>query len=146
MVLDVVIAIELVGVNCVHRDFKVVNRVVVILLGVPLDVVRLVDLVFIQGERVLHGYVLDVARLNQVLLTQSSSVSIVRVSDELSEQRHLLNLADLDIKDVLNLVVGLLFVTLALAELVASFGLVKVVFAVVVLVLFFISLGEGHDV
>lgn len=84
MVFDIIVSVELVGVHSVHRNFEVVNCVVVFLSDVALDIVTLVYFIFVQGESVLERYILDVAGLNRVLPMRCLFI-VVSFPDELGE-------------------------------------------------------------
>ena len=113
MICDLVTAVKLVSVNCVHRNLKVVDGVIGVRGESPPQVVRLVDLILIEREGILHGDVLDVAGLEGLSL--SSPVEIVSFPNKPLQERNLLELANLDVKNVFDLVVRFLFVTFALA-------------------------------
>ena len=94
--------------NCVHADVIVIDGVVVSGSSVAFDVVAFVDFVFIERETVFHSDCLDVGGCLWKLL--AGMFEVVIIVNELLENRDLLEAGDIYVKDVLHLVVGLLFV------------------------------------
>ena len=107
---------NLVSVNCIHRNLKVIQRVVLVGGYVAANVITLKNFIFIEWERVLQCNVLNVGGLERFLFRRSFKV--IGVSYKLVQNWDLLQRLNVDIENVLNLGVRFLFITLSLPILV----------------------------
>lgn len=107
---------NLVSVNCIHRNLKVIQRVVLVGGYVAANVITLKNFIFIEWERVLKCNVLNVGGLERFLFRRSFKV--IGVSYKLVQNWDLLQRLNVDIENVLNLGVRFLFITLSLPILV----------------------------
>ena len=107
---------NLVSVNCIHRNLKVIQRVVLVGGYVAANVITLKNFIFIEWERVLKCNVLNVGGIERFLFRRSFKV--IGVSYKLVQNWDLLQRLHVDIENVLNLGVRFLFITLSLSILV----------------------------
>jgi len=112
MSFDVIRPTNLVSVNCIHRNLKVIQRVVLVGGYVAANVITLKNFIFIEWEGVFKCNVLNVGGLERIFFRRSFKV--IGVSNEFVQNRDLLQRLHVDIKNVLNLGVRLLFITLSL--------------------------------
>ncbi len=129
---------NLVSVNCIHRNFKVIQSVVLIGGHVAANVITFKNFIFIEWERVLKCNVLNVGGLERLLFWRSFKV--ISVSYKLVKDWDLLQRFHIYIENVLNLGVRFLFITLSLLILV---GLVLTTFFRIIVVRLF---RESHYV
>jgi len=107
---------NLVSVNCIHRNLKVIQRVVLVGGYVAANIITLKNFIFIEWERVLKCNVLNVGGLERLLFRRSFKV--IGVSYKLVQNWDLLQRLNVYIENVLNLGVRFLFITLSLPILV----------------------------